>query len=80
MCTFLSISYKDVLIRVLLFTYFKMYCVYVQYMAHSNVYLHIHILLYSVLAGLHFRLCYRSDALAIALRFAPYFCSFLRSF
>ncbi len=31
MCTFLSISYKDVLIRVLLFTYFKLYFVYVVY-------------------------------------------------
>ncbi len=29
MCTFLSISYKDVIIRVLLFTYFKLYFVYV---------------------------------------------------
>ncbi len=27
MCTFLSISYKDVLIRVLLFSYFKVYFV-----------------------------------------------------
>ncbi len=39
-------------IRVLLFTYFTLYFVYVVctvYMAHSNGYLHIHILLYSVL-------------------------------
>ncbi len=41
MCTFLSISYKDVLIKVLLFTYFTLYFVYVQYMTHSNGYLHI---------------------------------------
>ncbi len=34
----------------------------------------------AALALFYFRLCYRSDALAIALRFAPYFCSFLRSF
>ncbi len=46
MCTFLSISYKDVLIRVLLFTYFKLYFVHVVCTVH-NGYLHIHILLLS---------------------------------
>ncbi len=43
MCTFMSISYKDVFISVLLFTYCMLY---VQYMAHNG---YIHILLYSVL-------------------------------
>ncbi len=36
MCTFLSISYKDVLIRVLLFTYFKLYFVYVACTVHGT--------------------------------------------
>ncbi len=36
MCTFLSISYKDVLIRVLLFTYFKLYVVYVLCTVHGK--------------------------------------------
>ncbi len=36
MCTFLSISYKDVLIRVLLFTYFKLYVVYVVCTVHGK--------------------------------------------
>ncbi len=47
----LSISYKDVLIRALLFTYFKLYFVYVVCTVHGthNGYFHIHILLYSVL-------------------------------
>ncbi len=50
MCTFLSISYKYVFIRVILFTYSHCIFVYVvmySTMAHSNRY--IHILLYSVL-------------------------------
>ncbi len=49
MCTFLSISYKDVLTRVLLFTYCILCMFYVKYMAHSNGYLHIHILLFILL-------------------------------
>ncbi len=36
MCTFLSISYKDVLIRVLLFTYFTLYFVYVVCPVHDT--------------------------------------------
>ncbi len=36
MCTFLSISYKNVLIRVLLFTYFKLYFVYVVCTVHGT--------------------------------------------
>ncbi len=48
MCTFLSISYKDVIIGVLLFTYFTLYFVRTAHGTH-NGYLHIHILLYSVL-------------------------------
>ncbi len=36
MCTFLSINYKDVLIRVLLFTYFKLYFVYVLCKVHGT--------------------------------------------
>ncbi len=36
MCTFLSISYKDVFIRVLFFTYFKLYFVYVVCTVHGT--------------------------------------------
>ncbi len=49
MCTFMSISYKDVFIRVLLFRYFKMYFVYVVCTVHGTHNGYIHILLYSVL-------------------------------
>ncbi len=36
MCTFLSISYKDVFIRVLLFTYFKLYFVCIVCTVHGT--------------------------------------------
>ncbi len=37
MCAFLSISYKDVFIRVLLFTYFTLYFVYVVCTVHGTL-------------------------------------------
>ncbi len=50
MSFFLSISYKEVLlIRVLLFTYFTLYFVYVVCTVHGTHNGYIHMLLYSVL-------------------------------